>query len=458
MLRSVLHKFTQKRAWGAAPPHGAHRRRLAQMGVTALLVGTILLPQPALLAKSPAAPVVQANPGKLAVVGAQGTDLYDAPDGTTLLSLTAGTTLTAVGRTADARWIAVMTEDEESGWVEASTVVIFGAEQLPVTLEETATAEPAETVVEETATASEEAPPAEEPAATATAPAEEEEPTATALPPTPTPVPPTPTTEPPTPTPTAVPPTPTPTPVPPTATATPLAALDYTSEVIAVVGSSGATLYAAPGAGEGTPLAVGTALSAVGRTADNAMLHVMTSDGTEGWVMRGEVVAFNTAALPVHGEEPASEEPANEEVASEEMTGEATADEAMAATAEPAEEATGADTTAAPTVAPTMTNTPLPTPTPTQAMRPTPDADGRPTAQVAMTGSRLNIRSGPGTNFAVIGKALPREIFIAEGRNGDSSWIQIAVPDLSGGLGWVSSTFVTLSEPVNELPVTIETN
>jgi hypothetical protein len=124
---------------------------------------------------------------------------------------------------------------------------------------------------------------------------------------------------------------------------------------------------------------------------------------------------------------------------------------------EAAEEAT-VTATFVPTAAPTMTNTPLPTPTPTQAMRPTPDADGQPTAQVAMTGSRLNIRSGPGTQFPVIGKALPREVFIARGRNGDNTWVQLAVPDLTGGFGWVSSTLVTLSEPIANLPIVLETN
>ncbi|MEZ4618495.1 MAG: SH3 domain-containing protein [Caldilineaceae bacterium] len=142
-------------------------------------------------------------------------------------------------------------------------------------------------------------------------------------------------------------------------------------------------------------------------------------------------------------------------------TGETMMAETPAAEEEGAEDnAAMAEPTTAPTAttAPTVTNTPLPTPTPTQAMRPTPDADGRTTAQVAMSGSRLNIRSGPSTAFPVIGKALPREVFIVQGRNGDNTWVQLAVPDLSGGFGWVSTQFVVLSDPIATLPIVLETN
>jgi Tol biopolymer transport system component/uncharacterized protein YraI len=75
-----------------------------------------------------------------------------------------------------------------------------------------------------------------------------------------------------------------------------------------------------------------------------------------------------------------------------------------------------------------------------------------------MTGSRLNIRSGPGTNFGVIGKALPQEVFVVLGRTSDSTWVQLAVPDLSGGLGWVSANFVRVSTAIADLPVTAEVN
>ena len=130
------------------------------------LVGGILLSKQPAFAESSALPVAQAGQGKLAVVGAQGTELYDVPGGTAGPSLTPGTTLTAIGRTADSLWIAVVTDDDSNGWVETSTVVIFGAEQLPVnndlpTAPPTAVATSAATaadeeMAEETATVAEE--------------------------------------------------------------------------------------------------------------------------------------------------------------------------------------------------------------------------------------------------------------------------------------------------------------
>ena len=74
------------------------------------------------------------------------------------------------------------------------------------------------------------------------------------------------------------------------------------TELIAVVGSDGATLYPAPNVTSGSSLAVGTALTALERTADSTMLYVNTSDGASGWVMVDEVVAFNTRSLPIHAD------------------------------------------------------------------------------------------------------------------------------------------------------------
>ena len=44
------------------------------------------------------------------------------------------------------------------------------------------------------------------------------------------------------------------------------------------------------------------------------------------------------------------------------------------------------------------------------------------------------------------------------GRNGDSTWVQIDVPDLAGAFGWVSSRYVVLSDPIADLPIALETN
>jgi Tol biopolymer transport system component/uncharacterized protein YraI len=186
-------------------------------------------------------------------------------------------------------------------------------------------------------------------------------------------------------------------------------------------------------------LPVGTALTATGRTNDSSALFVTTPDGATGWVDVTALVVFNVRGLPV-SEEGATEAPADTATVTD--TVEITATVATTATSAPA----------APTAAATAQLVAA------NGLRPPPVADGRPTAQVTMTGSRLNIRSGPGTNFGVIGKALPQEVFVVLGRTSDSTWVQLAVPDLSGGLGWVSANFVRVSTAIADLPVTAEVN
>ncbi|HMN26607.1 MAG TPA: hypothetical protein PKE45_00525, partial [Caldilineaceae bacterium] len=197
--------------------------------------------------------------------------------------LAPGTTLTAVGRTADNQWVLVRSADSQGpagqGWVEATHLVVFGTEQLPV-VSDVATPAPTSTAKTPvatgavTATSTLTAPVASTAAPTVRAA------TATATR-TPTPLPtatPLPTnTPPPTDTPTA---TSSPTPL-PTNTPTPTPALVAVaqSEVIAVVGADGAELRAQP---EGEPtqtLAVGTALTALGRSGDGQWLYVQTDSG-----------------------------------------------------------------------------------------------------------------------------------------------------------------------------------
>lgn len=397
------------------------RRRVSLLGVSLLLLGALVVPLLTTAVHAPTVALAQST-GRLAVVGAQGSDLYDAPGGSVLETLTAGATLSAVGRTADSLWINVTTDGGSSGWVETNTIVIFGTDQLPVTEgNAAATATPAEEEATAAATtvATTVATPATPTKAAPTA-------TPTAVPPTPTPVPPTPTPVP-----------PTPTSVPPTATAAPL--LGAQSQLIAVVGSDGADLRSAPGGDTVRTLPVGTALTATGRTNDSSALFVTTPDGATGWVDVTALVVFNVRGLPV-SEEGATEAPADTATVTD--TVEITATVATTATSAPA----------APTAAATAQLVAA------NGLRPPPVADGRPTAQVTMTGSRLNIRSGPGTNFGVIGKALPQEVFVVLGRTSDSTWVQLAVPDLSGGLGWVSANFVRVSTAIADLPVTAEVN
>jgi heat shock protein HslJ len=78
-------------------------------------------------------------------------------------------------------------------------------------------------------------------------------------------------------------------------------------------------------------------------------------------------------------------------------------------------------------------------------------APSTPTGRVTAP-SGVNVRSGPGTNYPVIGVAP----FGAEGeivgRTADSQWWAVSVPAAPGGIGWVSDDYVAVTG-VEDVPV-----
>lgn len=71
-----------------------------------------------------------------------------------------------------------------------------------------------------------------------------------------------------------------------------------------------------------------------------------------------------------------------------------------------------------------------------------------------VTSYKLNVRRGPGTNFAIITKLDTGNVVNLTGyRNGDATWVQVALPN--GTTGWVSALYVRTSVPVAGLtPIT----
>ncbi|MEZ4516392.1 MAG: SH3 domain-containing protein [Chloroflexota bacterium] len=83
-----------------------------------------------------------------------------------------------------------------------------------------------------------------------------------------------------------------------------------------------------------------------------------------------------------------------------------------------------------------------------------PGTGGQYPGTATVTAYRLNVRTGPGTNFPVITKLDNGNVVYLTGyRNGDGSWVQIALAD--GSTGWVSATYVRTTVPVgNLIPIT----
>ena len=387
------------------------KRRLVQGFLAAMLAGSSFLMPVARLAQPVAAQGATASDGVLAVVGATTAPFYAAPAGEVLSTLPTGAVVTAIGRTADSEWVQIISEQGDTGWVEAAAIVAFGLNRLPVT--DGATTAPA---------GADTAAPTPAGIATATAPAATA--TATVVPPTATP----------TATPTQT-PAPTATPVPPTATPapTPTAARPATASnsaataksILAIVGGAGTDLLAAPDGEKVKSLGIADALTVTGRNEATDWLYATTADGDIGWVPAKSVVAFGVESLPVVGGVAADAAASATETAapSDAATAPAPSEEATAATPEEPAAASGA--TAANAIMATVT----------------------------LTDARLNIRSGPDASFRVVGKAKPGEELAATGRTSAGDWVRVERSDLPGGTGWVATEFLSFDAPVDSLPV-----
>jgi hypothetical protein len=143
--------------------------------------------------------------------------------------------------------------------------------------------------------------------------------------------------------------------------------------------------------------------------------------------------------------------------------------EAPTLTPTPTPEATPTETptpTATPTETPTLTATPTPvdtptatptdtpTPTPTETPTPTPTATPPPTPDAMVQVNALNLRAGPGTDYAVVDTLRFGDSLQVIGRYGsDCSWLEVITP--TGLQGWVAGTvqYVVLNLTCADLPL-----
>jgi uncharacterized protein YgiM (DUF1202 family) len=75
------------------------------------------------------------------------------------------------------------------------------------------------------------------------------------------------------------------------------------------------------------------------------------------------------------------------------------------------------------------------------------------TGYTAVTNVNLNVRSGPGTNFPIVGLLYAGQTANVIGRNASSTWWQIQRLNLRG---WVSATYAQLEAGANliDIPAT----
>lgn len=94
---------------------------------------------------------------------------------------------------------------------------------------------------------------------------------------------------------------------------------------------------------------------------------------------------------------------------------------------------------------------PLPTPTATPEA-----AEEQVNVVINTQGLRANLRNGPGTNFAIVAKANPGDVFPLVGQNEGGTWFQLALPssgnDEEEETAWISADLVRTAGE-GEIPV-----
>ncbi len=170
-------------------------------------------------------------------------------------------------------------------------------------------------------------------------------------------------------------------------------------------------------------LAQNEAVTIVGVSADGDWYEVQTADGTEGWVF-ADYVATGPDSLSLGSLTSTSAAPKAEAATAAAASSKSSTEPASTGTAAAAATDAGATTEAA-------------------------SATGAAAAEVTPT--RINVRSGPGTNYRVVSSANGGARLPIVGQSQDGSWYQVTV----GGLaepGWVLSSLTTLKGTLDGVP------
>ncbi len=196
--------------------------------------------------------------------------------------------------------------------------------------------------------------------------------------------------------------------------------------LIVVVRAAGTDLWRADTSELIAEIAPGARLVASKQSTDGQWLYVTSESDGEGWVAATDVIIFRRLELP---SEDVTITPA-ESAPPAAVTPESVATEPVAP------ENGAAESTAA------AVNTPVSVAA---------DLTGyEPNASVRST-TRLNVRSGPGLNYAVIGKADPAQQLVIVGRNADQTWLEVQLTNNT--VGWVAAQYIESSIPLETVAI-----
>ena len=195
--------------------------------------------------------------------------------------------------------------------------------------------------------------------------------------------------------------------------------------------SGGGILYSAPGGGVVANLQIGATLTITGRSANRGWFAAYLADGTAGWVPAAQVRVFGDA---------------NQLEIVQESLGPAVVATLIAEASKPQVPiSTVVVRLTATTIASTTTGdaSPQTTPEPPAA---DPEITG-PTITIIVEGA--NLRTGPGTDFPVVGGLYQDEKAPLLGRNQTGDWLHVQLPETTA---WIFAPLVQTSIPIAELP------
>lgn len=212
----------------------------------------------------------------------------------------------------------------------------------------------------------------------------------------------------------------------PSPTPTPLPLLD---RLDAVVGVGGADLWDEESGLLLARLPQGVRFMASERSVDGRWLFGTSGAGESGWVAAEQLIALDPRRLP------------GREVNILPITPTVDVALALSPTPTPGSTTTSPAASAAPSTRAAVPN-----------LGPPDVADG-PVARISLTRSRLNVRAGPGSQYPIVTKAHPGELFPVLGRSAQGDWVQLAVPDVAEGFGWVVAEYVDITGALDEIPL-----
>jgi Tol biopolymer transport system component/uncharacterized protein YraI len=190
------------------------------------------------------------------------------------------------------------------------------------------------------------------------------------------------------------------------------------NSLIAVAGGHGAELWNAANGALVAQVEPGTRLVASKRSVDGQWLYVTTDNGSSGWAAATALIVFYRLELLTEAVTitPTTPTPAAAPLVEDSASITATTAETATTTTMAA-----ADNAAAPNA-----------------------ADEEATVATVRSSTRLNIRSGPGTSYAVVGKAEPGQQLTLIG-TAAQGWVEVQLPNTPEQTGWVAEQYLSTS-------------